>query len=80
MCYHPYRLLLLIFFSGADLTHQNSNPSPAFSNMGYFDDHFEEIVMEMYEADLAAEAAEAAEAEAQERADAAADAEAAGKS
>jgi hypothetical protein len=42
--------------------------------MGYFDDHFEEIIMEQFEADLAAEAAEEAEAEAEAQADAEAEA------
>jgi len=41
--------------------------------MGYFDDNFEEIVAEQYEADQAAEAEEAAEDEAQAQADAEAD-------
>lgn len=47
--------------------------TPKVSKMGYFDDHFEEIVAEQYEADQAAEAEEAAEAEAQAEADAEAD-------
>jgi hypothetical protein len=38
--------------------------------MGYFDDHFKEIVEEQYKADQAAEEEEAAEAEAQAAADA----------
>ena len=47
--------------------------TPKVSKMGYFDDHFEEIIAEQYEADQAAEAEEAAEAEAQEEVDAEAD-------
>jgi hypothetical protein len=47
--------------------------TPEVSKMGYFDDHFEEIAAEQYEADQAAEAEEAAEAEAQAEADAEAD-------
>ena len=42
--------------------------------MGYFDDNFEEVVAEIYEADQAAAAQGEAEALAQEEADAAADA------
>jgi maltose-binding protein MalE len=49
---------------------QELDPYPNVSKMGYFDDHFEEIAAEQYEADQAAEEAEAAEAEAQEQADA----------
>lgn len=41
--------------------------------IGYFDNNFEEIAAEQYEADQAAEEAEAAEAELQEQADAAAE-------
>jgi hypothetical protein len=41
--------------------------------MGYFDDHFKEIVAEQYEADQAVEAEEVVEAEAQVEADIEAD-------